>query len=118
MGARPHRGHRHLLADGPRDQEEGKVPPGRLEVLQRIQSAVGGKSVVGEDQVPSACHKRLLEGPPGLHPLMDDLKATRAQLTENEKGVLLDVLDHQDPEWFGHGRGPRGLATPCERDAR
>ena len=102
-GALADGGHREVIADGPRDDDEGNIEPGLFHQLQGADRVELRLVVVGQDQVQLRVEirleRRLVVGPaPG------GIESGAAELVERQLGVLRPVLKDQHAQGSpGHG---------------
>ncbi len=97
-GPGPQKLHGRLLADGPGDHDEGDVQPLGLEQFQGGQAVERGHVVVREHDVPRPGLQGGIHVRPCLHPGVADPELPPMELPQQQDGVVLVVLHHQDPD--------------------
>ncbi len=105
-GAVAHGGHRHVLADLARDQDEGQRALERLDDVERRQAGKAGHVEIGQHDVP-AFLERGPERRLGIDPGRLHLDAATAQMGHLELMVELGVLQVQHAQ--GGAAGWRGV---------
>ena len=101
VGPGPHRLDRRLLADGPRDDDEGEIHSPLLHDLQGRQAAEAGHPVVGDDGVPAAPGQGLAHPLGGVDPLVLQGQARGAQLLGDQLGVVGGIVDDEEADGTG-----------------
>ena len=103
-----HRGHRRLLADPARHDQERQVEPAGLEHGQRLGGAEVRHVVVGDHDLPRVLGERVAHGVRRVHAHRRRLVPAAPQLVDEEGRVVLGVFDDQDAERRArHRRPPR-----------
>jgi hypothetical protein len=97
-----------LLAHGPRDHDEGRVHPALLEQGKRRRGAERRERVVRDHEVPGPPREGGRHPCGRLHALPEDAVAPALQLTDEQVGVVLRVLDDEEAQRYGHHPLPRG----------
>ena len=100
--ARLHRRHRRRFADAAGDDDERHVELAGLENRERLGRAEVREVVVGKNHVPRFLAQGAVHAVAGFHALGHDLVAALADVTRNDLGVELRVLDDQDTQHVFH----------------
>ncbi len=102
-GSCAHRLYCGLLADDPRDHDQGHVEIAAREHLEGIEGAETGDEVVGEDDVPLPAIERVGHSVRAVHPLPLRNETMSLERACDQPRVVLVVLDEEDPQPVAHG---------------
>ncbi len=103
-GTGPHGRHGPLLADGPRDEDEGQLGIVIADDGQSLGPAEPRQAVVAEDDVPGLLPESAEQLVAAPDHLGLQLHAGSPQLAYRQLGVVGRVLDHQESDGGGvHG---------------
>jgi hypothetical protein len=117
VGAGLHRGHRQLLADAPRHDDERQVDAQLLHEVQRGGRPEPRQGEVGDDQVPLLTSHRGSHGRRRLHSLERDVEPGLVQETDNEDRIIIHVFDDEHAQRF-HGLARVVSCPPAHSAAR
>ena len=103
VGTGLHRRDGGVLADLAAHDDERQVHEALApEQPERRRGAEGRHGVVGDDEIPTSPVERGLHVRRGVDPLPGGVVSTPSQRPYQEQGVILGVLDEQDPELHLH----------------
>ena len=103
LGARLQRGHGGLLADRARDDDDGDVEVTPADERHGPRRVEGGQRVVRYDDVPRRTPvERCAHRVACLDSFEGHVEPAASKLPQDERGVVLGVLDEEYPEGVGH----------------
>ena len=98
----PHRGDRLLLVDRARRDDERQIEAAFLVELEGAGGPEAGHHEIREDQIPGLLVERSGHRLAAIDPFPGDVVPAATELMEDEQGVVLRVLDHQDAKRNSH----------------